>query len=153
MSWAVTATVVTTAISASVSIYTSNAAADAQETTANYNARIQQDKARQEQEVAAENARRKEKEAQALVARQRAALAGQGLAMEGTPLAVLGETYLQEQQQVNDMAYQAATRAAALRQGAALSLVEGKNQAAGTRLQGYGQAVSSVGSATNSFLS
>lgn len=153
MSWAATAiSVVSTVVSAGVSIYTSNAAADAQETAAAYNAKQQREQAQREGEIAAENARRREKEAAAMVARQRAALAGQGLAMEGTPLAVLGDSYLQAQQDSLDISFKASERARALRQSAAFSLVDGKNTASATRIQGYGQAAGSIAGTTNSYL-
>lgn len=146
MSWAVTAVVTTTVISAGVSIYSGQQAAEAEESAALARAQAERDAAERAQEVAAENARRREKEAARMVAEQRAALAASGLAMTGTPLAVLGENYQQAQQDVADLRYQTAMRTRSAEYSAGLSLAEGSNAADARILQGYAGAVQSVAS-------
>lgn len=149
MSWVATAV---TVVSAAVSIYAGHQAAEAAEDTAAFNAAAARQRAMEEQEVAAENARRREKEAARMVARQRAALAGSGLAMEGTPLAVLGDAYSQSQMDVGDISYQAKQRSRALEVSAGMSLARGENEATALRLRGYGQALGSVAGTTRGFL-
>lgn len=138
--------VTATVVSAGVSIYTGMQAAEAEEAAALARAQSERDAAERAQEVAAENARRREKEAQRMVAEQRAALAANGLAMTGTPLAVLGENYKAGQQDVADLAYQTKMRTRSAEYSAGLSLAEGANNASAYRLQGYAGAVDSVAS-------
>ena len=91
-----------------------------------YNAKLQRDQAMQTNLANAENSRRKTRENARVLGAQRAALAQSGLSMEGTPLAVLGETAMTLQRDILDMGYNAATEVRALQAGANLSLSEGK---------------------------
>lgn len=153
MSWVVTAVSVTaTVVSAATTIYTSNKAADAQESAAAAQSREAMLRAKQEQEVAAENARRREMQATKDLAKQRAALAASGLAIEGTPLAVLGETYTDAKRDIGDIVYGSKMRSRAATAQAYLAQSQGKSAASATRLQGYGQAASTVAGGTKSFL-
>jgi hypothetical protein len=127
-------------------------AATAANQTAKYNAQIQRSQAVQETEVAKENARRKQRENSQIIGRQRAMLAQSGLAMEGTPLAVLGETAMTLQRDILDLGYDAATRARALKAGASMSIWEGKQQASAMKTASVGTAISGVTSATTGYL-
>jgi len=104
------------------------AAAKTAEDTAKYNAQLQRQQATQEMAVGAENARRKARENARLLGRQRALVAQSGLAMEGTPLAILGETATLLQRDIMDMGYQAQLRARSLQASASMGLWEGRNQ-------------------------
>lgn len=141
-----------------VSIYGQKQSADAAKATAKYNADMQRSQALQETAVAAENARRKTRESARVIGEQRAALAQSGLAMEGTPLAILGESATTLQRDVLDIGYEASNKARSLIAGADMSLWTGKQQAkaaniemVGTGLKGIGGAISGYGQAAGLF--
>jgi hypothetical protein len=138
---------VVSAVGTAVSVKASMDAADAAETTAMLNANEQKKQANREAEVAAENARRAEREKTRYLASQRAQLAASGLAMEGTPLAVLGDTAEALELQILDMGSEAANRMRALRQGAALSIYEGAATASALRTESIATGLSDTGSA------
>jgi len=146
------ASVVVSVAGTAVSVYAQNQAADAAETTAMLNANEQKKQANREAEVAAENARRAEREKTRYLASQRAQLAASGLAMEGTPLAVLGDTAQALELQILDLGSEAANRMRALRQGAALSLYEGKSQASALRTQSIATGLDGLSSAAGGYL-
>lgn len=124
---------IATGIGTYMSVQGQRNAADAAESTAKYNAQVQRDQAMRENEAAAENARRKSRENARIIGRQRAIIAQSGLAMEGTPLAVLGETATMLQRDILDMGYDAQNRVNNLQAGANMSLWQGKNQASALR--------------------
>jgi hypothetical protein len=128
------------------------AAADAAQKTADYNAQLQRTQAGQEMEVAEENARRKARENARLLGRQRAVVAQSGLAMEGTPLAILGETATMLQRDIMDMGYSAQQRVRALQAGANMSLWEGRNQASALRTKALTTGLEGVASISQGFL-
>lgn len=131
MSFAVTAlavSAVATGVGTYMSVQGQRNAAKAAESTAKYNADVQRNQAMQEMEAAKENARRKQRENTRILARQRAMVASQGLAMEGTPLAVLGETATILQRDIMDMGYQAQMRTRSMQASANMGLWDGKNQ-------------------------
>jgi len=134
--WFIGISTVVSVVGTAVAVKGSMDAADAAETTAAMNANEQRRQAAKEAETAAENARRAEQEKSRYLASQRAQLAASGLAMEGTPLAVLGDTAVALELQILDIGADAAARQRALRQGAALSLYEGKSQASALRAEG-----------------
>jgi len=149
--WAIGISTVVTLAGTAVSVYAQQQAADAAETTAMLNANEQRAQANREAEVAAENARRAEREKTRYLASQRAQLAASGLAMEGTPLAVLGDTAEALELQILDMGSEAANRMRALRQGAALSIYEGKSQASALRTESIATGLSGVASAAGGY--
>lgn len=105
--------------------------------TANYNAQLQRQQAAQENEISAENIRRKTRDNNRMLAEVRASTAGRGLAMTGTPLAVLGETAMMLEREIMDASYQASTRYQSLAQGARMTLWEGSQQAKAIKTQAY----------------
>ncbi len=138
MSFAITAVAVSaiaTGIGTYVSVQGQRQAADAAKKTADYNAQVQRTQAGQEMEVAKENARRKARENARMLGRQRALVAQSGLVMEGTPLAILGETATILQRDIMDMGYEAQMRSRSLQAGASMSLWEGKNQSKAMKTQ------------------
>ena len=156
MSFAVTAAVIsaTAAVAGTaIAVQGQRHAATAAKHTADYNARIQRDQAAQEMEVTKENARRKQRENARIIGQQRAMLAQSGFAMEGTPLAILGETAMTLQRDIMDMGYDAATRARALQAGANMSIWEGKQQSTALKTQATATAISGVSSAATGYLS
>ncbi len=106
--------------------------------TANYNAQLQRQQAAQENEISAENIRRKTRDNNRMLAEVRASTAGRGLAMTGTPLAVLGETAMMLEREIMDASYQASTRYQSLAQGAKMTLWEGSQQASALKTQAIG---------------
>jgi hypothetical protein len=150
--WVIGISTVVSLAGTAVSVYAQNQAADAAETTAMLNANEQKKQANREAEVAAENARRAEREKTRYLASQRAQLAASGLAMEGTPLAVLGDTAQALELQILDLGSEAANRMRALRQGAALSLYEGKSQASALRTQSIATGLDGLSSAAGGYL-
>ena len=147
MFWIGIASVTISAIGTGISVKASNDAADAAENVAAMNANEQRKQAAKEADVAAENARRAEQEKTRYLATQRAQLAASGLAMEGTPLAVLGDTAQALELQIMDLGADAAARQRALRQGAALSIYEGKSQASALRTEGIATGIRGASSA------
>jgi hypothetical protein len=141
-----------TGIGTYMSVQGQRNAADAAEKTAKYNAGIQRDQALRESEVAAENSRRKARENARIIGRQRAILAQSGLAMEGTPLAVLGETTSMLQRDILDMGYDAANRSNQLQAGANLSLWQGKNQASALRTEALTTGLAGVAKISGGYL-
>lgn len=144
-------TTVVSLIGAGVSYYGQQQAADAAEDAAAFNATQQRLEARQRQEEAAENARRKQAEASRYQAAFRASLAANGLAMEGTPLEVLGEDSNLLARDILDIGYQASSEARRLKAGAGLSIMEGGNTASALRIQSYGTALQGVSSAASGY--
>jgi hypothetical protein len=138
---------VTALVGTGVSIYGQRQAASAAEATGKYNAKLQRDQAVQTNLANAENARRKTRDNARVLGAQRAALAQTGLSMEGTPLAVLGETAMTLQRDILDMGYDAATKARSLQAGANLSLYEGKSQASALKTSSVATGLSGVSSA------
>lgn len=154
MSFAITAAAAAAATVAgtAISFIGQRNAATAANQTAKYNAQIQRSQAMQETEVAKENARRKQRESARIIGQQRAIIAQSGMAMEGTPLAVLGETAMTLQRDIMDIGYTAETRARALRAGASMSIWEGKQQSSAMRTNATATAISGVASATTGYL-
>ncbi len=80
--------------------------AEAQEAQARYNQMIEQNEARRVEAENAENMRRQREAAEQLKAQQRALLGASGAAMtSGSPLAILGQTAMDQERQVQDTAY------------------------------------------------
>lgn len=150
--WAIGISTVVSLAGTAVAVIAQNQAADAAENVAQMNANEQRAQAAKEAETAAENARRAEREKTRYLATQRAQLAASGLAMEGTPLAVLGDTAQALEMQILDMGAEAAARQRALRQGAALSIYEGKSQASALRTESIATGLSGVSSAAGGYL-
>lgn len=154
MAWATTAAivaVVATVGGATVSAVGQHNAAVAASQTAEYNANIQRAQAVQESDVAAENARRKQDQANKIIGAQRAALAANGLAMEGTPLAVLGETSTVLERDILDIGFDATNRERQLLASANLSLFEGKAQSSALNTQAWASVISGIGSAVGGY--
>ena len=156
MSFAVTAFAVAagaTAIGTVMSVQGQRSAADQAEKTAQYNATVQRNQAAQEMEAAKENARRKERENGRILARQRALVAKSGLAMEGTPLAILGETATMLQRDILDMGYTAQQRVRTLQASANMGLWEGQNQSAALKTGALTTGIQGVAGMASGYLS
>lgn len=145
--------IVLTSISAHIQVESSRAAAKATEKAAVLNAKEKQIQAKQTMEVAAENARRKQEDNRRQLAAVRAANAANGFQMEGTPLAVFGETALQLEQDILDISFEAENRRRALIAGAQMDVWDGANRAAALRTEGYAAAVSTAASGAGGYLS
>lgn len=92
VSVAAIASLATSVISTGVAVYSSMEQSKAAERTAKYNERVAQNEAKIRRDTALENIRRKRKENQRYLSSQMARMSKAGIAMEGTPIAVLGET-------------------------------------------------------------
>lgn len=147
--WAIGITTVVSLAGTAVTVIGQQNAAEAAENTAAYNAKNQIEQAKQEKAVTAENARRKATEERRAIAQARAAAAGNGLAFEGTPLAVLGDTVTQLERDIQDMSFASDSRRRQLLQGAFLSTQEGANTASSLRTQAVGSAISGISSAAS----
>lgn len=134
-----------------VAVYGQRQAASAAEATAKYNAELQRGQARQEMEAAGENARRKTRENARILGMQRAALAQSGLSMEGTPLAVLGESAMTLHRDILDIGFDAANKARSLQAGAAMSLYTGRQQASAIRTNATASGLSGLSSAATGY--
>lgn len=145
--------IVLTSISAHIQVESSRAAAKATEKAAALNAKEKQIQAKQVMEVASENARRKQEENRRQLAAVRAANAANGFQMEGTPLAVFGETALQLERDILDISFEAESQRRALLAGAQTDVWEGANQSAALQNQATASAISSAAGATGGYLS
>lgn len=143
---------VATGVGTFMSVQGQRTAADQANATAKYNADVQRQQAAQEMEVAKENARRKQRENSRILARQRAMVARQGLAMEGTPLEILGETATTLQRDILDLGYQAQQRVRSLQVSANMGLWEGKNQANAIKTQSLTTGLKGVATMASGFL-
>ena len=126
-------------------------AAKGAENTAKYNSKIQKQQAAQATTVAAENARRKTRENARIIGAQRAAIGASGLAMSGTPLAVLGETSMMLQRDILDIGFDAANQSRNLQAAAKMSIYEGKSQASALRTNAVATGLSGVSSAATGY--
>lgn len=151
--WAFGISMAMTAISTDITVRSSRAAAKATAKAAVLNANEKRIQARQAMEVAAENARRKQTENRRHLAAVRAATAANGFQMEGTPLAVFGDTALQLEQQILDISFDAENRRRALLAGAEIDVWDGANKASALRSQATASAVQGVASAAGSYVS
>ena len=134
-----------------IAIYGQQQAADAAEKTAAFNAQQSRVSAKQAQDAAAENARRKEGDIKRQLAAQAAALAGNGLAMTGTPLEVLGDTATDLYLEIQDLEYEARNRSRTLMANAAIGMREGQNTANSLRTQSYATGLQGVSSAATGY--
>ncbi|QJE99134.1 hypothetical protein [Luteolibacter luteus] len=150
--WAFGISMAMTAISTDITVRSSRAAAKATEKAAFLNANEKRIQAQQAMDVAAENARRKQTENRRQLAAVRAATAANGFQMEGTPLAVLGDTALQLEQEILDISYDAETRRRALLAGAEMDIWEGANKASALRTEATASAVQGMASAAGSYV-
>lgn len=148
-----------TAISTDVTVRSQKAAAKTAQQTAALNAREKRQQAMQEIEVAGENARRKTRENRRIIAANIAANAANGLQMEGTPLAVLGETAMQLERDILDISFDAQSRQRALLRGASMDIWSGSaeaaalnNKATASAISGMASAASGAGKATGQYL-
>lgn len=141
-----------TGIGTFVSVMGQRSAASAANQAAQYNAQIQRDQALREGQAAAENSRRKARENARLIGQQRAVIAQSGLAMEGTPLAVLGETSSMLQRDILDIGYDAANKANTLQASASMSLWQGRNQASALRTDAVTSGLSGLGRLADGYL-
>jgi hypothetical protein len=143
--------VVVAVVGAGVGAYGAHQQAQAAEDTAKYNAQVQRNQAEAETNVAKENVARAQTQARRELAALRAANASNGLAMQGSPLAVLGDTATQLQLEALDIAYAGEARARALQSQASMSLYEGKTRASAIRTNSYAQLASSAAGAAGSY--
>lgn len=149
MSFAVTAII--SVVGTAVSMKAMHDQAKAAEYAAEHNAQVAEQQAAHETELAAENARRKEHENGRIIALQREAIAANGLAMTGTPLAMLGETVTLLQRDIMDMGYENASRVRELQNSAAMSRWEGETTASAMRTKMVATGISGVASAAGGY--
>lgn len=149
MSWiAVGISAATAIIGAGVTIYGQQQQKEAAQQQADYNEKVAQNEATRANQEAAENARRVQKQKTRTIAALRASMAANGLAMEGTPLAILGDVAGDFEQEIADIGYGAANRRMALLSEAQLGQWQAKSQKSAlttsqiaTGISGIGQAV------------
>lgn len=150
--WIIGISTVVSVVGTAVSVDAQMTAAKSAENIAEHNAKVDLQASQQESLVAAENARRKSRENAKIIGLQKEAMAASGLAPTGTPLAMLGETVLTLERDLMDMGYEAATRSAALRSSAEMSLVEGRAAAGAARQQAVATGISGLGSASSGYI-
>lgn len=149
--WIIGITTVVSLAGTAVQVVGQQNAASAAEDTAAYNAKLDIEQAKQENKVAAENARRKATEEKRAIATARAAAAGNGLSMEGTPLAILGDTVTQLERDIQDLAFDSKNKQRQIMQSASMGMLEGQQTATSLRTQSVGTAISGIGSAASGY--
>lgn len=150
--WVVGLSAAATVISAGVTIYGQEQQKKAVEAQADYNEEVAKNEALQENALAAENARRVQKEKTRTIAALRASMAANGIGMEGTPLAVLGDVATDFEQEIADIGYGAANKRMALLSSAKLGQWQADNQKSALTISQAGTAVGAVGKATSGYL-
>jgi hypothetical protein len=145
------AAAVASIVGTGVAVYGQQQAAKAAEATGRYNAELARNQAAQETSVAAENARRKARDNARYIGAQRAALAKAGLSMEGTPLAVLGETASALERDIMDLGFDAANKSRSLLAGANLSIWKGNQEASAMRIDGASTALRGFATTASGF--
>lgn len=152
MSWiAVGISVATAVIGAGVTIYGQEQQKKAVEAQADYNEEVAKNEATRINEETRQNALRVSKEKNRAISAIRAANAANGLALEGTPLAVLGDVATEFEQEIADLGYAAANRRAALLSEAALGQWSADNKVTALGISQVSTGVSGVGSAVSGY--
>lgn len=144
---------VAAAVGTGVTIYGQQQQKKAVEQTAKYNANVAKGEASKQNRVATENIKRASLDNRRLRGQLASANAANGLAMEGTPLAVLGETQTALERDILDIGYQAAENSRSILAGAELGKWSAKQQSRAITTQQYATAASGIGSATSGYLS
>lgn len=153
MSWvAVGISVVTAVAGAAVSISGQQQQKKAVQAQADYNEKVARQEADRENQLAAQNAMRVQKEKTRTIGAIVAANAANGLAMEGTPLAVLGEVAGDFEQEIADIGYGAANRRLSLLSGAELGQWSARQQKSAITLNQVSTGINAVGSAGRGYL-
>lgn len=153
MSWiAVGISAATAIIGAGVTIYGQQQQKAAIQQQADYNEKVAQNEAARVNAEAAENARRVQKEKTRTIAAVRASMAANGIAMEGTPLAILGDVAGDFEQEIADIGYGAANRRMALLSEAQLGQWSAKAQQSALTTSQVATGISGVGSASSGYL-
>jgi len=148
--WSFGITMTLTAISTDMQVRASKKQAKVANQTAILEAKENRAQAQQAMDVAGENARRKQRENMRHLAAIRSSNAKSGFQMEGTPLAVFGESALQLEREILDMSFQAENRYRALIAGADTAIWEGAQQASALQSQAITAAISGGASAADS---
>lgn len=153
MSWiAVGVSVATAVIGASVTIYGQQQQKKAVEAQADYNEEVARLEAGRENELATQNALRVEKQKTRTISAIRAANAANGIALEGTPLAILGDVASDFEQEIADVGFSAANRRSALLSQAALGRYSANQQKSALTIAQVGTGVKAVSSGTSGYL-
>lgn len=154
MSWiAIGISVATAVIGTTVTVVGQQQQKKAAENTAKYNNKVAENESVKESRVANENIKRKLVENRRLRGEIASANAANGLAMEGTPLAVLGETQSTLERDILDIGYQASERSRALLAGGEMGIWSAKQTGKAITTQQYGTIASGLGSAASGYLS
>jgi pyruvate/2-oxoglutarate dehydrogenase complex dihydrolipoamide acyltransferase (E2) component len=151
--WVVGISVATTLISAGTTYYGQEQQKKAVEAQADYNEEVAKNEISQENAIATENARRVAKEKNRTISAIRAANWANGLAVEGTPLAVLGDVASEFEQEIADIGYGAANRKMQLLSESYLSRFGADSQKQALGIAQAGTVVSGIGSAAGGYLS
>lgn len=149
--WVVGISVATTLISAGTTYYGQEQQKKAVEAQADYNEEVAKNEIEQDSMVAAENARRVAKEKNRTISAIRAANAANGLVMEGSPLAVLGDVAADFEQEIADIGYGSANRKMQLISETQLSRFGAESQKKALGIAQVGTVVSGVGKAASGF--
>lgn len=148
MAYAVVAAIVAV-VAAGVQVYSAEQQAEVAEDTAKYNNQIAKTQATNAELENAEAIKRERARNRRQIGEIRARLAAGGtLTSEGAPLAILGESAENFELGIQDAARASSIQAANIRAQGAMSLWEGTQQAAATRISGYAQAAETVSNYT-----
>lgn len=152
MSWiAVGISVATAVIGAGVTIYGQEQQKKAVEAQADYNEEVAKNEATRINEETRQNAMRVSKEKNRAISAIRAANAANGLALEGTPLAVLGDVATEFEQEIADLGYAAANRRAALLSEATLGQWSADTQKTAIGISQVATGISGIGTAATGY--
>lgn len=154
MSWiAVGVSVVTAVAGATVSIVGQQQQKKAVQAQADYNEKVAMNEATKDSALAAQNALRVEKQKNRTLAALAASNSANGIATEGTPLAVLGDVATDFEQEIADIGYGASDRRLALLSQASLGQWSAQNQKKAITINQAATGISALGSTGKSYLS
>lgn len=146
-------TAVTAAAGAAVSISAGQQQKKAVQAQADYNEKVAQNEAQKASMLAAENAARVEKQKNRTLAALAASNAANGIAMEGTPLAVLGDVAADFEQEIADIGYGASERRLSLLSQASLGQWSAQNQKTAITINQVATGINAVGRTGSGYLS
>lgn len=153
MAYIAIGTAILSVVGTGVSVYGQQQQKKAVEQTAKYNTKVAQGEASKQNRVATENIKRASLDNRRLRGQLASANAANGFTMEGTPLAVLGETQTALERDILDIGYQAAENSRSILAGTELGKWSAQQQSRAITTQQYATAASGIGSAAGGYLS
>lgn len=145
-------TAILTGIQAGIQVHSAVEKREMAKATGKFNAAKLRNDAMRKEAIGRLNMKRQRVMDRRYLSSMKAKFAAAGVQLQGTPLAVLGDTAGQLEADVADIAFQANAQADALHQSASLTLAEGKAASRAATLDGAAAAFNGLSSAGSSMI-